>query len=69
MYEACLVGDSNGASYLISCGADIDDEETVYGHTALHAAISSYSVETVRTLLNAGADPTIKNRAGQDALL
>lgn len=68
LYKACLIGDANGASFLIKHGAEINDDEVVYGRTALHAAISNHHLETVLVLIKEGADLTLKNAAGQDAL-
>ncbi|KAF2793610.1 ankyrin, partial [Melanomma pulvis-pyrius CBS 109.77] len=68
LYEACNVGDANAAAVLLRHGADIDDDENVFGHTALHAAISAQSLAAVRVLIDAGADLTLQNKSGQGAL-
>ena len=48
--------------------ADIDDDENVFGRTALHAAIFARSPETVRLLIEKGANLQLTNTSGQDAL-
>jgi ankyrin repeat protein len=68
LYEACSVGDANSAAILLRLGADINDDEDVFGHTALHAAIAVQSLPTVKVLVDAGADLTLRNKSGQSAL-
>ena len=41
---------------------------SVFGHTAVHIAISSYSLDALKILLLAGADCTISNRIVRPAL-
>jgi ankyrin repeat protein len=64
LYEACSVGDANSAAILFRLGADINDDEDVFGHTALHAAIAVQSLPTVKVLVDAGADLTLRNKSG-----
>ncbi|KAF2464651.1 ankyrin, partial [Lindgomyces ingoldianus] len=68
LYEAANVGDANGVKVLLSHGADIDDDEEVFGRTALHAAIYAQSEDAVKVLIEAGADLALKTKAGMDAL-
>jgi ankyrin repeat protein len=68
LYEACSVGDANSAAVLLRLGADINDDEDVFGHTALHAAIAVKSLPTVKVLIDAGADLTLRDKSGQSAL-
>jgi len=65
LYEACSVGDANSAAVLLRLGADINDDEDVFGHTALHAAIAVQSLPTSKVLINAGADLTLRNKSSQ----
>lgn len=68
LYEACNAGNAEGAKILLQHNADIDDDENVFGRTALHAAIFARSPETVRLLIEKGANLQLKNTSGQDAL-
>lgn len=53
---------------MLHAGADVNKPD-VSGNTALHlAACMSHSLRIVRMLVNAGADPTIANTAGQTPL-
>ena len=50
------------ARLLLDRGAGIDRQVGWYQTTALHHAVSSESTETVRLLLERGADVTIRSR-------
>ena len=50
-------------------GADPNERDPKYGHTALHRAVSDPQPRDVQILLNAGADVDATNRWGQTALM
>ena len=50
-------------------GADPNERDPKYGHTALHRAASEPQPRNVQILLNAGADVDATNRWGQTALM
>lgn len=53
---------------LIEAGADVNHQsEATRGWTALHAAANTGDTETLRILLEAGADPSIKDDDGKTA--
>ena len=54
-------------SFLISKGIDVNAKD-IQHKTALHYAIQEHRLETVRLLLENGADPFAKSRYGDDAL-
>lgn len=59
LHEAAGRCDTNEVRRLISEGADLNAQDG-QGMTALHAAAYGGCVETVRALLEAGADPTLE---------
>lgn len=61
-------GSGNAAvvARLISAGAKVDAQDRE-GDTALMAAVGHYHTECVRLLLEAGADPSKKNKSGESA--
>lgn len=54
-------------AYLLEHGAEVNARDTQL-KTVLHYAIQEHRVETVRLLLEHGADPALASRAGDDAL-
>ncbi|XP_049880626.1 protein fem-1 homolog A isoform X3 [Pectinophora gossypiella] len=54
-------------TFLLQHGAAVDARDMQL-KTALHYAIQEHRVETARLLLEAGADPHLQSRAGDDAL-
>lgn len=66
LYEACSVGNLEGARLLLDYGADVNDGEDVFGYTALHAAVSKGNLEIVKLLVNRGAELSRKNKQGRD---
>lgn len=68
--ETALFGAVAGAridvvAYLLSFGARHDLHESTAGLTPLHWAASHGGVETMRLLIEAGADPTVEDRHGR----
>jgi ankyrin repeat protein len=66
LHQAALFGNKNLIQKLIAARAYINapDEQ---GNTPLHKAISSFNPRIIQILLDAGADPLLKNNAGQTA--
>lgn len=64
---AHCAGDELRVRYLLSRGQDVD-ERNPSGMTALHFAVLGRHYELCIALLEAGADPLIKNRVGKSAL-
>lgn len=54
-------------AFLLEHGAAVDARDTQH-KTVLHYAIQEHRLETVRLLLEHGADPLLTSRAGDDAL-
>ncbi|KAM3958636.1 ankyrin repeat protein mann-cup [Aphomia sociella] len=54
-------------TFLLERGARVDAQD-VQLKTALHYAIQEHRAETARLLLDRGADPRLRSRAGDDAL-
>lgn len=54
---------------LLSEGVDVNVVDKSTDCTALGEAVSRGNLELVQTLINAGADPNIKNNSGQTALM
>mmetsp|Transcript_62314 Transcript_62314/g.147679 ORF Transcript_62314/g.147679 Transcript_62314/m.147679 type:complete len:404 (-) Transcript_62314:17-1228(-) len=52
---------------LLDAGADVNSTDD-QGNTPLHASIESYRPEIVRSIIDAGADPCVKNIHGETAL-
>jgi len=62
-------GRTRGMKWLLAHGADPNVLNKIYGETALHAAIKSGRSEAViRMLLEHGANPKVKNAAGETAI-
>ena len=53
--------------YLLQKDVNVNLQDTV-GNTALHYAVLTYSYDKIKSLLDAGANPTIKNKNGDSAL-
>lgn len=66
LYEACLVGNLEGARLLLDHGADVNDGEQVFGWTALHAAIKKGDLGTVKLLVERKADLSLRDKQGRD---
>lgn len=65
--NAVTSGDESAVSALLATGADVN-ESTNGGQTALILAIVFGHTNLVRTLLNAGADPQLKDNLGLNAI-
>ena len=68
LYAACLVGNVAGAQLLLEYEADIDDDEDVFGRTALHAAVEASNLELVKLLVEKDADVYRQDKKGRDCL-
>ncbi len=78
LYQAAKAGDVDVIREQLASGADINEiregRETLFGGTEdsgtpLLAAAAAGHLDAVRVLLEAGADPRLKNANGEDALL
>jgi Ankyrin repeats (3 copies) len=56
-------GDADGVKWLIERGANLNAKRVLWGcnHTALHITAERGAVELARILLDAGADPSIRD--------
>ncbi len=62
-----LLDDAEAAAWcreLLDRGAEVIDRDLA-GMTPLHLAVQGRKLKTMQTLIEAGADPHFKNRAGQ----
>jgi ankyrin repeat protein len=64
--SAAEVNDTTRIDWLLNHGAEVDRTST--GETALHSAVRSDSRESVKLLLDAGADPNAQDVDGQPPL-
>ena len=64
LYYAASYGLSETVRSLVQAGADLNECAGRYGGTALHAAVWRKRPEVLDILLDAGADPTIKDYNG-----
>lgn len=53
---------------LIARGADVNAQDDILGNTALHRVARLGHIDYVKALIEAGADPTLKNKYGETAL-
>jgi ankyrin repeat protein len=60
-------GSERITKYLIDNGADVDMQDAI-GTTALHIAALNHRTANAKALLEAGADPSIKNDESKTAL-
>ena len=68
LIAACLVGNVSGARLLMEYGADVHDDENVFGATALHVAVRTGSLEIVELLIDGKADMGRQDEQGRDSL-
>ncbi|KAF4544367.1 Ankyrin domain protein [Lasiodiplodia theobromae] len=54
LFKACGTSNTSIARLLITRGADVDDPETVFGWTALHAAVAVKNLDLVKLLVEEG---------------
>ena len=67
IYEAILNNRMQNIQILVDAGADLEHRDSA-GDTSLMVAASINDYQTVWLLLERGADPSVKNRAGYDLL-
>ena len=65
LHVAAGLGRHAVVAFLLDLGHDPDGAANEEGLTALHCAALGADLTTVRTLLNAGASPTVRNNAGK----
>ncbi|MEZ0260158.1 MAG: ankyrin repeat domain-containing protein [Alphaproteobacteria bacterium] len=66
---ACAGGHTKAVLAMLATGRDVALEaQDSHGWTALITAAHRADAETLRALLQAGADPTVKDKMGRDAL-
>ena len=68
LVSAASTGNSEVVQRMIGIGADVDWQDVVTGNTALTVAVNAGSLDTVRLLLGAGADPNVASRTGPPLL-
>ena len=66
IYDACLVGNLEGARLLLDFNADVNDGEEVFGRTALHASITNGNLNIVKLLVERKADLSLGSKEGRD---
>ena len=64
LHDAALHGDAEAIGLLLAHGARIDTPALDDGSTALHLAASFDRLDSVKVLVQHGADTTVKNAAG-----
>ena len=69
LFAACVEGNVSGARLLMEYGADVNDDENVFGETALHAAVAAgSSLEIVELLIDRKADMGRQDKQGRDCI-
>lgn len=68
LYAASLVGNVPAVGLLLDYNADINDDEEVFGRTALHAAVEGSNLDLVNILIGRGADVYHQDKKGMDCL-
>ena len=66
LFAASLVGNVTATRMLLDYNADINDDENVFGRTALHAAVEASNLELVKLLIGKGADVYRQDKKGRD---
>lgn len=69
IFDAITLGRIEHVKILIDAGADVNFQNRVSGETPLHATGYSRKYEIAYMLLEAGADPRINDKNGQNGLL
>ncbi|KAK0615489.1 putative ankyrin repeat protein [Lasiodiplodia hormozganensis] len=54
LYRACKTSNTAIARLLVAWGADVDDPETIFGWTSLHAAMAEQNLDLVKLLIDEG---------------
>ena len=68
LHEFCRLNNIEGVKLCISKNANLNIQTAFSKLTPLIYAICNYNYEICKLLFEAGADPTIKNKNGKDAL-
>jgi ankyrin repeat protein len=66
--QAGMDGQGDAIRFLAAQGAKLDEQETFFGHTALHKAVRLGHVDAVQVLIEKGASRTVKDRQGKLAV-
>lgn len=66
--QAAMDGQGDAIRFLAAQGAKLDEQETYFGHTALHKAARLGHAEAVQVLIDKGASRAVKDRHGQLAV-
>ena len=69
LVSAVWENDEAAIRNLLATGADVNALDKAVDATALAAAATAGKVELVRLLVDAGADPNVRNQSGQTALM
>ena len=67
LHWAAYFGKRESVKLLIAAGAQVNTQESRFGHTALVSAARHGHLDVIRILLESGADPTIRIRDGRVA--
>ncbi len=68
LHAAAYAGRTDAARLLIAHHIDIDKQGPFNGYTALHDAIWQNNIDTAKVIIEAGANLTLKNNAGETPL-
>ncbi|MCK4539496.1 MAG: ankyrin repeat domain-containing protein [Candidatus Krumholzibacteria bacterium] len=69
LFEKVTRNDTTAVKDLITSGADIDQQNEMYGHTPLIVACNLNYVELAKLLISMGADINLRGKDGSSALI